>query len=60
MTVDNWSPPNIENYIIISWTQEGTIVNAGQNITAIITLYVNANVNGFSAFTSEIIITGTG
>jgi hypothetical protein len=60
MTTNTWSPTNASTYITVTWNQENTVVNAGNNVQANVTLTVSPSIAGIPSFTFTMVITGTG
>jgi hypothetical protein len=60
MTTNTWNPANALNYITVTWNQNGTIVNAGLNVQANVTLTVSPSISGIPSFAFTMVITGTG
>ncbi len=60
LAASNWSPTTANTYITVSWNQQGTQLLAGQSVAAIITLTVASAITGFTTFSNNIAITGTG
>jgi hypothetical protein len=60
MTTTAWNPSNALNYIAVTWNQNGTIVNAGLNVQANVTLTVSPSISGIPSFAFTMVITGTG
>ena len=59
MTVDNWDPAGASTYIVLSWTREGSQVNAQSVLQADLTLSVSSSISDISSFSFDITITGT-
>ncbi|MEM3665940.1 MAG: hypothetical protein QW222_02520 [Candidatus Bathyarchaeia archaeon] len=60
MTTGNWNPATASSYITVSWTGEGNKLAAGASTSADITLKVSSSVTGFTNFTFDITISGSG
>jgi hypothetical protein len=60
MTTNTWNPSNALSYITVTWNQNGTVVNAGLNVQANVTLTVSPNISGIPSFAFTMVITGTG
>ena len=56
----NWSPAGAATYLTVTWDQEGTVVDAGSIVPAVITLDVSSGITGISNFSFDIVIEGTG
>jgi len=60
MTTTAWNPSNALSYITVIWNQNGTIVTAGNNVQANVTLTVSPSITGITGFAFNMVITGTG
>ena len=60
MTKANWTPTSANGPITVTWDKEGTSLTANQIATATLTLSVSSGINGITAFSVDIVITGTG
>ncbi len=60
LSVLNWSPTTANGPVTISWNRESTILAAGQSTSAILTLKVSTSASGFTSFSADATITGTG
>jgi uncharacterized protein YdhG (YjbR/CyaY superfamily) len=60
MTTNTWNPSNALSYITVTWNQNGTVVNAGLNVQANVTLTVSPSISGIPSFAFTMVITGTG
>ena len=56
----NWSPAAANGQVTASWSHEGTQLSAGQVTAASITLNVRSTASGFTTFSVDAVITGTG
>jgi hypothetical protein len=59
MTVNGWNPASASSYITLTWNQEKSVLNAGQHVTAVLTLSVSSSISNITSFSNNIIITGT-
>ena len=59
MTVNAWNPSNAANYMTFTWNQEGTVLNAGNNVATLLTLTVSPSITGITNFGFNATITGT-
>ena len=59
MTTTGWSPSNANSYLTLTWNQENTVLNAGQSISATLTLAVASSTGSLTDFSFTIILTGT-
>lgn len=55
-----WNPANATQVVSLSWDRENAQVDAGNVVSANLTLHVAAGTSGLSTFTFTIIITGMG
>lgn len=60
MSCSGWNPVGAENYLTLSWNREGTQINAGAVIPAVLTLSVSGAVTGITDFSFNTVIVGTG
>jgi len=60
LTKSNWSPPSANGPVTVSWNREGATLNAGQVASATLTLSVSSSASGFTSFSVDAVITGTG
>jgi hypothetical protein len=58
MTKTNWNPSAADGPISITWNREGTNINAGQSLQAVITLNVSSDISGITDFGVDIVVTG--
>lgn len=54
----NWLPTNAKDYISVTWNREGTIIEPGATVSAIISLHVDISVTGITDFRCDLIISG--
>lgn len=59
MSVGNWTPSTAANYISVAWNRDNSTLNAGNSVSADITLSVSQDITGIVDFTFEITIIGT-
>jgi len=60
MTTQNWNPTEAEQFISVSWDQEGKTLEVDQVVLVTFTLSVSAEVSGLTSFSFEIVIIGSG
>lgn len=60
MTTQKWSPPGAESFISVSWDQESNTLEVNQVVSVTFTLSVSADISGFTSFSFEIVIIGSG
>lgn len=58
MTTDNWNPSSASTHITLSWSSEGSQVNANSVLEAVLTLSVASNISEIDSFSFDITITG--
>jgi archaellum component FlaG (FlaF/FlaG flagellin family) len=59
MTTGSWVPSNANTYVGLSWNRGGTVLSAGQSISATLTLSASSSAGNITSFSFNIIITGT-
>jgi hypothetical protein len=59
MTTGNWNPSAAQGNFTVTWNQQNTILAAGTDISALITLNVSSSAVGIASVTFDITITGT-
>jgi hypothetical protein len=60
LSTTSWNPSNANTYLTLTWNvPTSTVINAGQNLQASLTLTTASNVGGLTSFSFNIIITGT-
>jgi hypothetical protein len=60
LSCSDWNPVEAENYLTLSWDSEGTEINAGEVIPAVMTLSVSPSVTGITVFSFDSLIEGIG
>jgi hypothetical protein len=60
LTKTNWNPASANGPITLTWNRGGTVLTASQVATATLTLGVSSSISGITAFSVNIVITGTG
>jgi hypothetical protein len=60
MTSNTWTPSNCATYMSLTWDAEGESVAAGSNVQADFNLTISPSITGISAFSFNIVITGSG
>lgn len=60
MTTSNWNPTNATLYMALSWDSEGALLLPQKSKEVVFTLVVFSNVTGFTNFSFDITIMGTG
>ena len=59
MSNTNWNPTDAYGALSLDWNRESTVLNPDQVTTATLTLSTSSSVNGISAFSVNIVISGT-
>ena len=59
MTTSSWSPSSASGYITITWNQQGTDLQPGGSVAAVITLNVSSSIVDVTSFSVNINIGGT-
>jgi len=59
IATSNWSPSNSNEYLTISWNQNGTRLQPCTSTSATLTLIVSPAEVGITTFNAQILITGT-
>jgi len=60
LSLSNWNPSTANGPLTISWNKESATIAANQVISATITLAVSPSASGFTTFSVDAVITGTG
>ncbi len=55
----NWTPASANGPIILIWDREGTVLVVNQVLAATLTLYVSPDIKGITAFSLNVVISGT-
>jgi len=58
MTTDNWDPSSASTYLTLTWDRQGFVLNSGEVVQAIFTLWVSPNIQNVTTFSFDIIVTG--
>jgi hypothetical protein len=59
MTTETWVPADADDYLTLTWNQQNTVLNAGQSISATLTLSLASDTGGLTDFSFNIVITGS-
>lgn len=59
ITVNTWNPSNAASYMSLTWNQESTVLNVGNNVATLLVLSVSSSVTGITNFSFNATITGT-
>jgi hypothetical protein len=59
MTTNSWTPTNASECLTITWDQEDTILNAGAEVPAHLTLTADLDTGNLTDFSVNIVITGS-
>jgi hypothetical protein len=60
LSTQNWQPPNAENYMILSWNYDGSVVQPGESRAVTLTLAVAPEITGVTSFEFDTVITASG
>ena len=60
MMVENFNPALAASYLNLTWDQEGTVLAPKESVAALIVLSASPDTEGFTDFSFDIIISGTG
>jgi hypothetical protein len=60
MTSNTWTPSNSPTYMSLTWDAENASVAAGNHVQADFNLTISPSITGISAFSFNIVITGSG
>jgi hypothetical protein len=58
MTTGSWVPTTASSVLTLTWNRQNTVLNAGQSISATLTLSVASSTGNLTDFSFNIIITG--
>jgi hypothetical protein len=58
MTANGWDPTNADDYLEVTWNQQGTVLAVDDDVTAILTLTAAAETGDLQDFNVDIVITG--
>ena len=59
MTANSWAPEDADDYLTLSWDQQGIVLNAGDSVSANITLTADPDTGDLADFSFDIVITGS-
>ena len=59
MTTGGWVPTSASSVLTLTWNRQNTVLNAGQSISATLTLTAASNAGSLSGFGFNIVVTGT-
>jgi len=60
LSTTNWSPTTANGPVTVSWNRQNLVLGAGQVTSATLVLSVLSTANGFTGFSVDATITGTG
>ncbi len=60
MATAAWNPAGAAGQITVAWDKENAVLNPGQSTSATLTLSVSPSISGVTAFSVNIVITGSG
>jgi hypothetical protein len=58
MIADTWTPTNADDYLTLTWNQQGTVLDAGDTVSANLTLSAAVDTGDLEDFSVNIVITG--
>jgi uncharacterized protein YcnI len=58
MAISNWNPTTASNYLTVTWNRQGSVVNAGASVQAVITVTAAASTGTLTTFSCSVTITG--
>jgi len=58
MTTGSWAPTNASDYLTLNWDQQGTVLQAGESVSANLTLLVASDTGELTNFSFDMVITG--
>lgn len=59
MATGNWIPSNANIYLTLAWNRPNYVLAAGSSVSATLTLTASASAGSITAFSFNIVITGT-
>lgn len=60
MSTSSWNPVTAGDFMAITWNRENAVLNAGDSVSAELVLTVDSDITEVTAFSVNIIISGTG
>lgn len=60
LSATNWNPSAANGPVGVGWNRQGAALAAGYAISAMLTLSVSSDAGGFTSFSVDAVITGTG
>jgi hypothetical protein len=60
MSTEDWTPSTASNSMALSWNKQSSTLAVGQTTAAVFTLNVDSDISGITAFSVDIVISGTG
>lgn len=60
LSTDNWSPLNASDYLSLTWSYDGAFLEVDETVQVTFTLAVSSETVGFTDFSFDIIIVGSG
>ena len=60
LSTTNWSPTTANGPVTVSWNRQNMVLGAGQVTSATLVLSVSSTASGFTSFSVDAMITGTG
>ena len=59
MTANSWVPEDADDYLTLSWDQQGTVLDADDSVSANLTLTADRDTGDLADFSFDIVITGS-
>ena len=60
LSTKNWSPPTASNYLTLTWSYSGQVINAATTTPVTLTLAVSESITGINSFGFDITAVGSG
>jgi len=60
LSTTNWTPSTANGPVTVSWNRQNLVLGAGQVTSATLVLSVSSTASGFTSFSVDAMITGTG
>jgi hypothetical protein len=59
LVTENWNPLSAADYLMLSWSYDGSALSPGAVIGVTLTLAVSSSANGIDSFSFDIVIVGS-
>ena len=60
ISTSNWNPPATSNYLTLTWSYSGQVINAATTTPVTLTLAVSESITGINSFGFDITAVGSG